>query len=225
VPLIETRHLSRRDQGGLISLLKPTDFSLNAGDQVAITGASGSGKSVFLRLLALLDAPTTGDVLWQGKPIASAWIPLYRSGVCYVSQRPALIEGTVLDNLQFPFTLKSLNTRRFNLPLATDLLLQAGKDVTFLTRQSADLSGGESQIVALVRTLQLAPQVLLLDESTAALDPESAASVERLVKHWFTVQSDARAYVWISHDHEQARRMSTQHLIMDKGQLSAGESA
>ncbi|MFK3974259.1 ATP-binding cassette domain-containing protein [Pseudomonas sp. NPDC087358] len=224
-PLLEVRHLSRLDQTGANQLLKPTDFSLMAGAQVAITGASGSGKSVFLRTLALLDAPTTGDILWQGKSLANDGIPAYRTCVCYLSQRPALIEGSVLDNLQFPFTLKSLRKRTFNLQTASDLLAQAGRDASFLNKPAGDLSGGESQLVAVVRTLQLTPQVMLFDEPTSALDPQSAAAVEHLVQHWFDAGSGSRAYIWVSHDPEQARRMSTLHLTMNKGQLQTGSES
>ncbi len=225
VPLVEARDLSRLADNGDTPLLKPTRFTLNAGAQVAITGPSGSGKSVFLRMLALLDAPTTGEVFWQGKRILSEMIPHYRSCICYLPQRPVLIEGTVLENLKFPFSLKSLQQRTFVERTAADLLLQAGKDLSFLNRRAAELSGGESQIVALVRTLQLSPQAILLDEPTAALDPQSATAVESLVTRWFTAGSGSRAYIWVSHDHDQAHRMSTLRLTMDKGALMPGESA
>gem|GEM_PF-97331 len=224
-PLLEVRRLTRLDQSGANQLLKPSDFTLMPGAQVAITGASGSGKSVFLRTLALLDAPSSGELLWQHAPLSNDSIPAYRTCVSYLSQRPALIEGTVLDNLQFPFTLKSLRGRRFNLERATDLLAQAGKDASFLSKSGADLSGGEAQIVALVRTLQLEPQVMLFDEPTSALDPQSAAAVEALVLHWFNAGAGSRAYVWISHDPEQARRMSTRRLTMNNGVLDAEDAA
>lgn len=228
-PLLEARNLSRVDPSGQTVLLQPTDFVLSAGAQVAITGSSGSGKSVFLRLLAMLDQPATGQVCWQGNPVPNDKIPTFRSRICYLAQRPAMIEGNVLENLQFPFTLKSLSARTFNLDFARDLLAQAGKEASFLNRQASELSGGEAQIVALVRTLQLSPQVILLDEPTAALDAESATAVEDLVRHWFRAEAVCspadvsgglqRAYIWVSHDHQQARRMSTRHLTMTKGVL------
>ena len=93
--LIETRALTRMDERRHVALLQPTDFTLNAVDRVSITGSSGSGKSVFLRALALLDAPTSGQVLWNGQPIANTEIPHYRSHISYLSQRPALTEGGV----------------------------------------------------------------------------------------------------------------------------------
>ena len=217
--LIETRALTRMDERRHVALLQPTDFTLNATDRVSITGSSGSGKSVFLRALALLDAPTSGQVLWNHRPIANADIPEYRSRICYLSQRPALIDGTVLDNLRFPFSLKSLRKRHFELATVTALLQHAGKSPDFLAKNASDLSGGESQVVALIRSLQLKPEVLLLDEPTAALDPASSRDVEALITAWYAADN-ARAYVWVSHDLDQAQRMSALHLHMTAGALS-----
>jgi len=219
--LIETRALARRDERRQVALLQPTDFALHRADRVSITGPSGSGKSVFLRALALLDAPTSGQVLWNNRPITNADIPEYRSRICYLSQRPALIDGTVQDNLRFPFSLKTLRKRRFELATVTALLQHAGKSPDFLAKNASDLSGGESQVVALIRTLQLNPDVLLLDEPTAALDPASSHDVEALIDAWFA-NDPTRAYVWVSHDLEQAQRMSDIHLHMRAGVLSGG---
>lgn len=222
--LIETRALTRLDERRQVPLLQPTDFTLHAGDRVSITGASGSGKSVFLRALALLDAPTSGQILWNNQPIGNAQIPHYRSHISYLSQRPALLEGSVQDNLCFPFSLKTLRTRRFDLAAVTTLLGHAGKAPDFLAKRAADLSGGESQVVSLIRTLQLNPEVLLLDEPTAALDPTSSREVEALIDAWFAADR-SRACIWVSHDLDQARRMSHIHWQMDAGVLSGATQA
>ncbi|MBK5478183.1 ATP-binding cassette domain-containing protein [Pseudomonas sp. TH21] len=216
--LIQTRALTRVDERRQVALLQPTDFTLHAGDRVSITGSSGSGKSVFLRALALLDTPTSGQILWNGQPIANAQIPHYRSHISYLSQRPALLEGTVEDNLRFPFSLKTLRKRHFDRASVITLLEHAGKAPDFLAKHALDLSGGESQVVSLIRTLQLDPEVLLLDEPTAALDPASSRDVEALIDAWFAADN-ARAYVWVSHDLDQARRMSDIHMQMSAGVL------
>lgn len=222
--MIETRALMRMDERRQVPLLQPTDFTLQAHDRVAVTGASGSGKSVFLRTLALLDAPTSGQVLWQGQPVGNAQIPAYRSRICYLAQRPALLDGTVEDNLRFPYSLKSLRHLDFDRAGVTTWLGHAGKPAAFLDKSASDLSGGESQVVALIRTLQLNPDALLLDEPTAALDPESAREVEALINAWFA-NGAPHAYVWVSHDPEQALRMSTVRLHMDAGVLSGAPTA
>jgi len=217
--LIETRALTRLDERRQVPLLQPIDFTLHAGDRVSITGASGPGKSVFLRALALLDAPTSGQILWNNQPIGNTQIPHYRSHISYLSQRPALLDGSVEDNLRFPFSLKTLRKRSFDLAAVTTLLGHAGKAPDFLAKRAGDLSGGESQVVSLIRTLQLNPEVLLLDEPTAALDPTSSREVEALIDAWFA-GDPARACIWVSHDLDQARRMSDIHLQMSAGVLS-----
>lgn len=218
--LIELSGVTRVDPLRRTPLLHATDFCLRGGDRVALTGASGSGKSVLLRTLALLDAPDTGHLLWRGERVASAQVPGYRRHVGYLSQRPAMIEGTVEDNLRLPYSLKAFTGETFNLDTVTELLTAAGKTRAFLQQAAADLSGGEAQVVALIRILQAGPDVMLLDEPTAALDPASARTVEQLVRAWFDGRSSsARAYVWVSHDQAQAERVSNLRLTMDAGRL------
>lgn len=217
--LLEAGRLSRVDPVSHAALLAPTDFQLRAGERVVITGTSGSGKSVFLRTLALLDAPAAGTVTWMNSPVRTEDIPRYRAHVCYVAQRAALLDGSVADNLRYPFTLKVSRDRRFDSQAAQALLLKAGKPAGFLDKSAAELSGGEAQVVALVRTLLLAPQIMLLDEPTSALDPQSTAAVEALVMQWFEQSPQTRACIWVTHDPEQAQRIATRHLSMDQGVL------
>jgi putative ABC transport system ATP-binding protein len=184
-PLIQAVGIRRHDPLRHVPLLQPVNFSLNGGDRIAISGPSGSGKSVFLRALALLDPIDAGQVLWHGQPIPRTGIPAYRRHVAYVAQRPAVLDGSVEDNLRYPFTLRAYGNSAFDRNTAAILLSHAGREAAFLEKRAADLSGGEAQIVALVRVLQLAPEVLLLDEPTASLDPASTAAIERLVDRWF----------------------------------------
>nr|WP_317135387.1 ATP-binding cassette domain-containing protein [Pseudomonas oryziphila] len=219
--LVEARQLGRTNATGQAPLLAPADFSLCAGDRVAISGQSGAGKSVFLRLLALLDSPSSGEIIWMGSPVTAQAITRYRSCVCYLAQRPALVDGSVRDNLQLPFTLKALRPRTFDIDAANQLLGLAGKPKAFVDKAASDLSGGEAQIVALIRVLLMQPQVILFDEPTSALDPQSAAAVETLVMNWFNAANQQRAYVWVSHDHAQAQRMSSRQLTLQQGTLLA----
>jgi putative ABC transport system ATP-binding protein len=219
--LVEARALTRVADGSAQVLLQPTHFALRKGDHVAITGSSGSGKSVFLRTLALLDGATSGEILWRGQPVADAQVPHYRSRVCYLSQRPVLLEGTVEDNLRFPYSLKASRHLLFSLDKVRALLDRAGKGTGFLAKTAGDLSGGEAQVVSLIRTLQLDPDVLLLDEPTAALDPVSAREIEALIQAWFnTDAAQERAFIWVSHDLDQARRMGGSHWTMDAGVMT-----
>lgn len=219
--LIKASGLVRNDAKTHKCLLNPTNFTLAGGDRVALTGPSGSGKSVFLRALALLDPLEDGSVFWRDKPVSGFGIPAYRRHVSYIAQRPAMLEGSVEDNLRYPFSLKVYQDLTFDRATALRLAEQAGRDERFLDQQSSELSGGEAQIAALIRVLQLQPDVLLLDEPTASLDPESSREIESLVSAWFSgAKQDDRAFIWISHDQEQAQRMSERRLTMQAGTLS-----
>jgi putative ABC transport system ATP-binding protein len=224
-PLVAAKGVARRDALRGTVLLHPTDFTLRAGERVAITGPSGSGKSVFLRTLALLDPCDAGVVTWRGERIERAGIPAYRRRVAYIAQRPAMLDGTVEDNLRYPYTLKTYRDARFDRDAAARLAREAGRGADFLDKLASELSGGEAQIAAFVRVLQLAPDVLLLDEPTASLDPASVRAIEALVGAWFdggdrSDGAQARACIWVSHDPEQARRVATRHLAMSAGTLT-----
>ncbi|WP_239692987.1 ATP-binding cassette domain-containing protein, partial [Burkholderia pseudomallei] len=110
--LIEARQLARRDAASGKTLLAPSDFALAAGERIALTGPSGSGKSVFLRALALLDPIDGGELLWRGTRVPRPAIPRYRRSVAYVRQRPATAEGTVEDLLRYPYSLAAYRDAR-----------------------------------------------------------------------------------------------------------------
>ncbi len=224
--LIEARAITRRDGRSGKILLHPTDFSLRRGERVALVGPSGSGKSVFMRALALLDPLDGGTVRWRDKSISHKAIPAYRRHIAYLRQRPALLDGTVEDNLRYPYSLRAYRSARYDAGKARDLLAAAGRDAdALLGRQAGDLSGGEAQVVALARTLQLDPQALLLDEPTASLDPDSALAIEALIARWLQADPAGRATLWISHDPAQASRVGTRQVAMSAGGRLDAEAA
>jgi putative ABC transport system ATP-binding protein len=223
--MLAAAHLQRRDARSGVTLLQPATLAVHAGDRVALTGPSGAGKSVLLRALALLDPLDDGQVTWHGQAIGARAIPAYRCHVAYVRQRPALLPGTVEDNLRMPYHLHARRHHAgFDRDAAIALLAGAERGAGFLDKNAGDLSGGEAQIAALVRTLQTAPTVLLLDEPTAALDPASARAVEALLQHWFAQAPERHAWVWVTHDPAQAERIGRQHWRMVDGQLDAGSA-
>ncbi|MEP9325433.1 ATP-binding cassette domain-containing protein [Paraburkholderia phymatum] len=224
-PIVDAHDIVRRDATRGQTLLQPARIAIRPGERIAITGPSGSGKSVFMRALALLDPLDGGEVRWRGKRIARATIPRYRRHVAYIRQRPALLDGTVEDNLRYPYTLHAYRDVRFDRARAAALASQAGRSSDFLDRFASELSGGEAQIAALIRVLQLEPDVLLLDEPTASLDPESALAIEGLVRAWFDAAPRARAWLWVSHDPAQAARVNNRHLTMRAGVLDNPHAA
>jgi len=201
-------------------LLRDVTFSVQAGDRTALVGATGSGKSLLLRSLAMLDPLDAGEITWCGDRVSGPQIPEFRSRVIYLHQRPGLIEGTVEDNLRQPFSLQIHQTRQFQREEAVSLLERIGQDQSFLDKEQRDLSGGESQLTALLRAIQLSPNILLLDEPTAALDSNSTERVESLVDSWLNEESSRRAVVWVTHDRQQAERVSKAIREIRDGELS-----
>jgi putative ABC transport system ATP-binding protein len=219
-PIVRAERIERRDARSGRLLLHPTDIAIAAGARIAVQGPSGSGKSVLLRTLAWLDAPERGTISWRGNPLRQSrpgMIPAYRSEIAYLRQRPALLEGNVADNLRAPFTLRQHRRAHYDAARVADWLAIAGRGLDFLERRASDLSGGEAQVAALIRTLQLDPDVLLLDEPTAALDAQAVAAVETLVAQWFDAVPGERAYAWVTHDAAQALRVGAQCWQIEAG--------
>jgi putative ABC transport system ATP-binding protein len=216
--LLSTSGVTRRSAVDGRILLAPTDFALRESDRVVLAGPAGSGKSVFMRTLALLDRLDGGIVAWRHARVARNEIPAFRRRVSYIAQRAAMIDGSVEDNLRYPFSLNIYRGLAFDHDTAVALLSATGRDASFLGKPAGDLSGGEAQITALIRVLQLGPEVLLLDEPTASLDPVSTRAIEALIDVWLR-GNPARAAVWVSHNDEQARRVGRRHLFMNAGVL------
>lgn len=189
------------------------NFELFSGEKVAVLGASGSGKSLLLRALAGLDQIQAGRIIFRGKGIDTWYIPSWRSQIIYLHQRPALWEGTVESNLQQVYRLKTNHHLVYNRASILDYLQLLHKDGDFLQRPVSAISGGEAQIVAFLRALQLAPKILLLDEPTASLDAQTTSSLEALVAAW-QAQDPQRAYLWTSHDPSQLKRITNRQISL-----------
>ena len=217
-PIIGTHNLSRYTEDGVV-LLSPTRLEVFPGDRLGIVGESGSGKTLLLRSLAVLDPIQSGELRFHGRLVHGNEVPLYRTVVGYLPQRPVLIEGTVELNLQLPFKLKANANREYDRVQILKWLHELGRDETFLNKHQENLSGGELQLVGLLRAIQLHPQVLLLDEPTAALDVGLTRSVEQLVNHWFDDNEKRAALVWITHSMTQAKSVCDKLYEMKAGQL------
>jgi putative ABC transport system ATP-binding protein len=218
-PLLKACGIERRDPKGDVSLLSGVYLDVSAGDRTAVVGPSGAGKTLLLRSLALLDTLDAGFVEWNGEPVPQRAVPVFRRSVTYLHQRPAFVEGTVEDNLRLPFSLRVHHGTSFDRRRAVALLEQLGREESFLAKHARDLSGGEGQLLALVRTIQLSPNVLLLDEPTASLDPKATLAVEALIVSWALEQPDDRAFLWVSHDQEQANRVARRELRIEAGRV------
>lgn len=154
-------------------------LSLAEGEFVLLQGPSGSGKSTLLRLLNRLLVPQAGEIFFHRQPLASYDPVRLRRRVSYLQQTPVMIEASVRENLLLPFFFKSAR----HSPVPSDHLLQEYLRAFLLEGVSLEdnarqLSLGQQQRLALIRSLLLRPEVLLLDEPTASLDPVSRQVVE-----------------------------------------------
>jgi putative ABC transport system ATP-binding protein len=221
---VEARGVGRRVPGKVEWLLHDISLTISGGDRIALMGPAGSGKTLLLRALAQLDPVDAGEVLWRGESLVPTAIPAYRSQVAYLHQRSALLSGTVEDNLKWPFMLRVFHARQFDRERILRLLDVVGRDASFLEKSGRDLSGGERQIVALLRQVQLDPAGLLLDEPTAALDSDTRNAVESLVDSWQRQLPHERALLWVTHDAGQAARIAERVLTMRDGRLIKEQS-
>jgi UDP-glucose/iron transport system ATP-binding protein len=203
VPILAATGLGRRLEAGWI--WRGLDLTLSAGDRAVLTGRSGTGKSLLMRVLCGLDRADEGHVFYDGTPLDEQELPTFRARVMHVQQQPVLIPGTVLDNLDLPLRFHANAGRVVPEGRAAELVNRLGKSTEFLEQRASMLSGGEGQIVGLVRALLLEPRVLLLDEPTAHLDAEATRQIEEAVFEW--VDAGDRAVLWTSHDRAQVDRV------------------
>jgi putative ABC transport system ATP-binding protein len=208
--LFELRDVSL-SRGGR-TVLDSVSADLPAG-ATAIVGPSGAGKSTLLRLLNRLADPESGSIIFRGGPLSERDVRKLRREVSLVPQLPALLEGTVRDNLAYAARLagKPLDCERS--------LSLAGLDPDFAGRRVNELSVGEQQRAMLGRALAQEPAVLLLDEPTSALDHASRDAVESALVH--LRQELEISLVLVSHDPEQARRLGEWVVRMDAGRVIA----
>ncbi|MHB8972028.1 MAG: ABC transporter ATP-binding protein [Pirellulaceae bacterium] len=221
-PILAARDLGRYTAATDTWLLRDVSLDICAGERLVVVGPSGSGKTLLLRCLACLDPLDAGTLRWEGKAIARHAVPLFRSHVVYLHQRPALVEGTVADNLKYPFSFAIHKDRRFDEPRVIAWLRSLGRPPEFLEKSTRDLSGGEAQITALLRAMQLEPAVLLLDEPTAALDQAATEAVEQCALQWCREDGQRRTVVWVSHNQEQAARIADRVITLDAGRIVTG---
>jgi putative ABC transport system ATP-binding protein len=209
--LLRTEHLGR--SVGDIVIVNDISLAVKRGELLGIVGASGSGKSSFLRLLNRLDEPTSGTVFLEGRDYREIPPRTLRQRVGMVTQRPFLFPGDVASNLRF-----GPAQRGETLPDAEiAALLERGGLAGFAARNVANLSGGEQQRVSLLRALANRPEILLLDEPTSALDEQAKVGIEQLISNF--VSDDCFTFVMVTHDRDQARRLCHRVAVMEHGRL------
>ena len=193
--LLRTRGLRRPG-------LEPVSFDLAEGECVAVQGPSGSGKTLLLRALADLD-PNEGEVQLGGEPREAMPAPLWRRRVTYLAAEAGWWAETV-------------GAHFCNWAAVAPLIGRLGLPPACVDWPVMHLSTGERQRLALARTLELEPRVLLLDEPTSGLDPAAAAAVEAIVTERLAGTVGA---LWVTHDAVQARRVARRRLVVENGRV------
>jgi peptide/nickel transport system ATP-binding protein len=226
---LEVRNISKTYETGLFSrkarsVLENISFDVQEGRTFGIVGESGTGKTTLGKIIAAIEKPTAGEILFRGNTLAvmkRKEFPTFRRKVQMMFQDP---EGSLNPKKTIRKSLDEV-LRLIKMPKGTreyairDSLLTVGLSREILVRNPNQLSGGQNQRVALARILLLEPEVIILDEPTSALDISVQAQILNLLKD--LQQQKALTYVFISHDMDVIRFMCHDIGIIKNGKLLA----
>ena len=216
-PVIEVKGLQK--SFGENHVLKGIDIEIDKGEVIVVIGASGSGKSTFLRCLNCLEDPTGGNIFFDGVDIAdvSVDINIHRQKMGMVFQQFNLFPHmTILRNMTIaPMKLKKMSKADAE-QKALDLLDRVGlKDRA--NDYPSQLSGGQKQRIAIVRALCMDPEVMLFDEPTSALDPEMVGEVLDVMKK---LAATGMTMVIVTHEMGFAREVADRVIFIDNGVIA-----
>jgi tungstate transport system ATP-binding protein len=202
-----------RDYGGR-RVLALESLEIERGEIFGLVGPSGAGKSTLLRLLAFVEPPSAGVLTFDGAPASNGALPLaQRRRVTLVFQRPILLKRSVEENVAYGLHLRGERDARAKVRAALQMV---GLEPLAAAR-AASLSGGEMQRAALARALVLEPDVLLLDEPTANLDPYNVGLIESIVRE--QNQQRGTTVVLVTHNVFQARRLAARCALLLDGRI------
>jgi len=217
--MIVFEHVAKRYPGG-VQALSDVNFELARGEMAFLTGHSGAGKSTLLRLIALLERPSRGQVVFDGRNIvrlSRAQIPRLRRRVGVIFQDHKLLtDRKVLDNVALPLLIAGLpwSEIRKRVRAALDLVGLLDKEAMPIPT----LSGGEQQRVGIARAMVAKPALLLADEPTGNLDPELSAELMQL---FCTLNELGTTVLIATHDLDLVHRLGRRTLALRAGQMVA----
>lgn len=214
---------------GNLAVLKGVDLDVHKGEKIVIIGASGCGKSTFLRCINCLEDPSDGAIMFEGENLADMRVDIniHRQKIGMVFQQFNLFNNyTILDNIMLvPLTVAKKNIKNRKL-LGEKKIEIEGKAYSLLKRIGLDdkalcypsvLSGGQKQRVAIVRALAMEPKVMLFDEPTSALDPEMVGEVLNLMKD---LAISGMTMLIVTHEMSFARQVADRVVFMDDGKIA-----
>ena len=211
---LEIRGISK--SYGKAEILKDIDLMVETGEVLALIGPTGSGKTTLLRLVSLLEEPSMGCILFDGQKVTAASEKeklKARRRMAMVFQKPVMFKANVSENVSFGLKMRGIDD-----PKKIEEALAAVGLSGFENRDANTLSGGEMQRIALARALVLEPELLLLDEPTANLDPESVASIDRLLQ---SLSGQKTAVILATHNMMECKRLATRVAVLQAGRLAA----
>lgn len=201
---------------GDLQVLNNINLKVNKGDRIVIIGPSGSGKSTFLRCLNWLEIPTEGEIIFEGKSLNKTNKMALRKKIGMIFQSFNLFANlTVIENL----TLAPIKTKLLDKVAAEELAMKYLKKISLTDKKDTypdNLSGGQKQRVAIIRSLMMNPDILLVDEPTSSLDSEMIKEVLNLLKE---VADDNMTMIIVSHELDFAKEIATKILFMDQGRV------
>ncbi len=212
--IIELIHLKKTF--GSHEVLRDINLTVKKGEVISIIGSSGSGKSTMLRCVNLLETPTDGRILFEGKDIADKSMKLsqYRAKVVMVFQQFNLFNNmTALANCVRPQMIVLKRSRAEAEAEAKKYLEMVGMSA-YLNARPAQLSGGQKQRIAIARALSMNPDAILFDEPTSALDPEMVGEVLSVMKQ---LAESGLTMLVVTHEMGFARDVSSRVIFMDGG--------
>ncbi|MEI3478158.1 MAG: ABC transporter ATP-binding protein [Bilophila sp.] len=199
------------------TVLHLSELDIHAGEILGIRGHNGSGKSTLLRIIALLEPPDAGTILFEGQP-AEVGNLSQRRQVTLLLQTPYLLSRSVASNVAYGLRVRGIRDAFTVRKEIESALLAVGLDpAVFWQRRRHELSGGESQRVALAARLALRPRVLLMDEPTASVDQQSAERIAVAARH---AADEGSAVVVVSHDQEWLAPLADRLITLREGKLA-----
>jgi putative ABC transport system ATP-binding protein len=216
-PILELLNIVKTYQSGntRFNALDGVDLKIYPGDFVSITGPSGSGKSTLMHIIGLLDTPTSGQVLLNGKDVSRLQehelAQLRNITLGFVFQQFNLLAKTsALENVMLPLLYSNISPGK-RLPLASEMLIKVGLSDK-LKNTPSQLSGGQQQRVAIARALVNNPQIILADEPTGNLDSQSGKEIMAMFHH---LNSEGKTIVLVTHDPGLAKQAKRIIVIKD----------
>ncbi len=213
--LIEVINLYQRY--GERDILKNINLSIEQGEVFALIGPTGTGKTTLLRLIDLIDEPASGKIFFNGADTAAPMAVRLgmRRRMAFVLQKPVVFNLSVYDNIAYALRWRGIKGSRLKEKVNHFIDVVGMSD--YSSRNARYLSGGEVQRVAIARAIALEPEVLLLDEPMANLDPLSASRIEELISG--IIKSCAATIIMATHDLAQGQRLADRVGVLMNGEL------